>query len=59
MPISFVSMISRPFVSLLSASTHLIYRLMNIPADGNKVTEEEILALIDEGTTSGSVEMIE
>lgn len=54
-----MSMISRPFVSLLSASTHLIYRLMNIPADGNKVTEEEILALIDEGTTSGSVEMIE
>lgn len=58
-PMSFVSMISRPFVSLLSASTHLIYRLMNIPADDNKVTEEEILALIDEGTTSGSVEMIE
>jgi putative hemolysin len=58
-PMSFVSMVSRPFVSLLSASTHLIYRLMNIQADDNKVTEEEILALIDEGTTSGSVEEIE
>jgi putative hemolysin len=58
-PMSFVSMVSKPFVSLLSASTHLIYRLMNIQPDDNKVTEEEILALIDEGTTSGSVEMIE
>ncbi len=58
-PMSVVSMVSRPFVSLLSASTHLIYRMMNIQADDNKVTEEEILALIDEGTTAGSVEEIE
>ena len=58
-PMSFVSMVSRPFVSLLSASTHLIYRLMNIQADETKVTEEEILALIDEGTSAGSVEEIE
>ncbi len=58
-PMSVVSAVSKPFVSLLSASTHLIYRLLNIQADEGKVTEEEILALIDEGTTSGTVEEIE
>src|SRR5690606_11305635 len=44
-PMSVVSMVSKPFVSLLSSSTHVIFRILNIKDDDNKVTEEEILAL--------------
>jgi putative hemolysin len=58
-PMSFVSMVSKPFVSLLSSSTHIIFRILNIKDDDNKVTEEEILALIDEGISTGAVDEIE
>jgi putative hemolysin len=58
-PMSIISSISKPFVSLLSSSTHLIFRLLNIKADDQGVTEEEILALVEEGTNTGSVEEIE
>jgi len=58
-PMSIISSISKPFVSLLSSSTHLIFRLLNIKPDDQGVTEEEILALVEEGTNTGSVEEIE
>jgi putative hemolysin len=58
-PMSIISSISKPCVSLLSSSTHLIFRLLNIKPDDQGVTEEEILALVEEGTNTGSVEEIE
>ncbi|MVT11808.1 hemolysin family protein [Chitinophaga tropicalis] len=58
-PMKFVSVVTSPFIWLLSISTSLIMRLFNLkPAEGN-ITEEEIKALINEGTTSGAIEETE
>jgi putative hemolysin len=58
-PMQVLSAISKPFVDLLSASTKLVFKLLNLKIDESRVTEEEILALIDEGQTKGTVEKIE
>ena len=52
-----VSSIFHPFVWLLSGITKLIFKLFNIkkPSDSS-VTEEEIKAMISEGSESGSIE---
>jgi putative hemolysin len=52
-----VSSLFHPFVWLLSESTKLIFKLFNIkkPSDA-AVTEEEIKAMISEGSESGSIE---
>jgi len=52
-----VSTLFHPFVWLLSESTKLIFKLFNIkkPSDA-AVTEEEIKAMISEGSESGSIE---
>lgn len=59
--VSFVSLFTRPFVVLLSASTNGILRLIGI--DPNKkpeeVTEEEIRMMIDVGGESGTIEQAE
>lgn len=56
-----VATVTKPFVSLLSASTNGILRLMGI--DPNKkpeeVTEEEIRMMIDVGGESGTIEQTE
>lgn len=59
LPMNVLSKISKPFVSLLTFTTELLLKVLNIKSDENKVTEEEIRALIDEGTTTGAVEEIE
>ncbi|HJT73961.1 MAG TPA: CNNM domain-containing protein, partial [Chitinophaga sp.] len=47
-PMKLVSVVTSPFIWLLSISTSLIMRLFNLkPAEGN-ITEEEIKALINE-----------
>ena len=56
----FVSTVTKPFVSLLSASTDVTVRLLGIkPASEPAVTEEEVKILIDQGTQSGLFENVE
>ena len=58
-PMSVVSMITSPFVWLLTKSSYLIVKLFNIKTDNNQVTEEEIKAIISEGTEHGAIEEAE
>ena len=56
-PISFLSVASKPFVKLLSGSTQLVLRLLGVKSDrGPAVTEEEIHALLVEGSEAGVIE---
>jgi putative hemolysin len=56
----FVATITKPFVSLLSASTELIVRLLGIkPASEPAITEEEVKILIEQGRASGVFEDVE
>lgn len=58
-PMSAISVIVKPFVWILSISTDLIVRLLNIKSSKNSVTEEEIKALVDEGVDSGVIDDFE
>ncbi len=58
-PLNGLSVISRPFGWLLSKTTELFMRLLNVKMDESKITEEEIKAIIDEGATAGTIEEIE
>ncbi len=58
-PMYGLSIIASPFVWLLSKSTSIIFNLMNINTTSEKVTEEEIKSMIDEGTESGEVQEVE
>lgn len=58
-PMYWLSLIASPFVWLLAKSTSIIFRLLNIDTSGEKVTEEEIKSMIDEGTESGEVQEVE
>jgi putative hemolysin len=56
-PMQWLAFIARPFVALLSGSTHLVMRLLAIKQQGSaSVTEEEIQALIAEGSDAGVIE---
>ena len=56
-PMNFVSTVFYPFVWLLSGITNLIFKVLKIkkPSD-NAVTEEEIKAMITEGSEHGSID---
>lgn len=59
-PMNFVSKITFPFIWLLTVSTNFLVKLFDIKAlPDNQVTEEEIKAMIDQGTTSGAIEETE
>lgn len=58
-PMNFISTITSPFIWLLTKSSDVIVRLFNIKADSNQVTEEEIKAIISEGTEHGAIEEAE
>lgn len=58
-PMNLISVVTAPFIALLSFSSDLIIRLLNIKHSENSVTEEEIKSLIQEGTTGGVFEEIE
>ncbi len=58
-PMNFINSIARPFVWLLSTSTHLIVSLFKIKASSTQITEEEIKAIISEGTEHGAIEEAE
>lgn len=58
-PMRIVSIATYPFIWLLSKSTHLIVSIFNLKAKDNQVTEEEIKAIISEGTEQGTIEEAE
>lgn len=56
----FVATIARPFVSLLSASTEFVVRLLGIKQHSEPaVTEEEVKILIEQGRETGVFEDVE
>jgi putative hemolysin len=55
-PMQLISRIAYPFVWLLTKSTNAISNLFNIKANDSPVTEEEIKAIISEGTETGAIE---
>ncbi len=56
-PISALALISRPFVHLLSFSTDAILRLIGTRDTGSSdVTEEDIHAMLEEGSEAGVIE---
>lgn len=58
-PMRVLSWISHPFVWLLTKSSNLLVRLFNIKPNDNQITEEEIKAIISEGTEQGTIEEAE
>ena len=58
-PMRMVSLATYPFIWFLSKSTHFLVKLFNIKAKDNQVTEEEIKAIISEGTEQGTIEEAE
>ena len=60
LPMKIVSQITAPFIWLLTISTDGLLKILNIkPTADGKVTEEEIKAIIKEGTEGGEVQEIE
>ncbi|MBA4289794.1 MAG: hypothetical protein C0439_12565 [Pseudomonas sp.] len=56
-PMVTLSFMTRPFVMLLTWSTHTILRIMGVRQINNSgVTEEEIHAMLEEGSESGVIE---
>lgn len=59
-PMSILSRITMPFIRILSGSTRLILRLLNVKKSSESyVTEEEIKAIVNEGLEQGTVDEIE
>lgn len=58
-PMKFLAMVALPFVWLLSKSTEAIFNLLGIKESDNKVTEEEIKSMIQEGAEGGEVQPVE
>lgn len=60
MPMKIVSIVTAPFIWLLTHSTEFLLKILRIkPSADGKVTEEEIKAIIKEGTEVGEVQEIE
>ncbi len=60
LPMKMISIITMPFIWLLTTSTDFILDVLKIkPTADGKVTEEEIKAIIKEGTEGGEVQEIE
>ncbi len=58
-PMRLLSKAAYPFVWFLSKSTHYTVKLLNIQGKDTQVTEEEIKAIISEGTEQGTIEEAE
>ena len=59
-PMQVLALLTRPFVLLLSLSTHGLLRLLGVRQDGqSRVTEEEIHAMLEEGSEAGIIEQSE
>lgn len=58
-PMYILSIIMTPFVLLLSKSTSIISKVLGTSKSDNHVTEEEIKSMINEGTATGEVSIVE
>ncbi|HKZ65595.1 MAG TPA: hemolysin family protein [Chitinophagaceae bacterium] len=58
-PMRTVSLITHPFIWLLSKSSNVIVKIFGLKPNDNQVTEEEIKAIISEGTEQGTIEETE
>lgn len=58
-PMKMLSRVAFPFIWLLSISTNLLTRLMGLKTNDSQVTEEEIKAIISEGTEQGTIDEAE
>ena len=58
-PMRILGYITLPFNWLLAKSSHLIMKIFNVRSNDNQVTEEEIKAIISEGTEHGAIEEAE
>ncbi|MFN6337013.1 MAG: hemolysin family protein [Sphingobacteriales bacterium] len=58
-PMRLISSITFPFVWLLTRTTNIIVRIFNMKSRDNMVTEDEIKAIISEGTETGAIEATE
>ena len=60
-PMNLLSLLASPFVWLLSKSTKIVMHLLGLDknSEENKVTEDEIKAIIREGTEDGEVQEVE
>lgn len=59
-PMRIISQVTAPFIWLLTISTDFLLKILNIkPTADGKVTEDEIKAIIKEGTEVGEVQEIE
>ena len=58
-PMNLLSRLTSPFIALLTVSSDLLLKLLNIKPNESAVTEEEIKSLIQEGTSGGAIEEIE
>lgn len=55
----FISAAALPFVSVLTATSNGLIRLLGIKRKAHQITEEEIKAIIHEGTKGGEIQTIE
>lgn len=55
-PIHLLSLIALPFVKLLSFSTEFVMKLIGTKESDQKITEEEIHSMIDEGGLAGVID---
>ncbi len=56
-PMAWLAGIAKPFVGLLSLTTHAVLKMLQIDTRGNRaVTEEEITASLEEGVDAGLIE---
>lgn len=59
-PMKIISQVTAPFIWLLTSSTDFLLKIFKIkPTADGKVTEEEIKAIIKEGTEDGEIQEIE
>ncbi len=58
-PMRIVTGITYPFIWLLTKSSNVIVKLFNLKGTDNQVTEEEIKAIISEGTEQGTIDATE
>jgi putative hemolysin len=58
-PMRVISLITHPFIWLLSKSSNIIVKVFGLKPNDNQLTEEEIKAIISEGTEQGTIEETE
>ncbi len=58
-PMNFISKITFPFIWLLNKSTNTLTQLFKVQSNSSQVTEDEIKAIINEGTEQGTIEEAE